>query len=254
MGIPDDQKDRIFKRFSQAAPSTTRKFGGTGLGLAISARLVELMGGAIGFESRVSEGSTFWIDLPRAELAPTGTGSIATAMGPPSACAESSAVVPCARLEGLRVLVAEDNLVNQKVAVGLLGRLGCRVDIASDGRHAVDLARRHPYVAIFMDCQMPELDGFAATREIRCVEESGAGPSPSPLPGAPGGLAPAGAPGPAKPRRAFIVALTAATMADERERCLAAGMDAFLAKPFDPDDLRDLLLRALAERRSDDRA
>ncbi len=264
MGIPDDQKDRIFKRFSQAAPSTTRKFGGTGLGLAISALLVELMGGSIGFESRASEGSTFWIDLPRAELTPAATASIATALGLPSARAESSAVVTSARLEGLRVLVAEDNLVNQKVAAGLLGRLGCRVDIASNGRHAVELARRHPYVAIFMDCQMPELDGFAAAREIRRAEkQSGAGASPSPTPGAPTDLALAregdgegegeGAPGPAAARPVFIVALTAATMTEERERCLASGMDAFLAKPFDPDDLRQLLLRALAERRSDDR-
>jgi signal transduction histidine kinase len=258
MGIPDDQKDRIFKRFSQAAPSTTRKFGGTGLGLAISARLVELMGGSIGFESRSSEGSTFWIDLPRAELTPAGAGSITTntAMGLPSAHAESSAAVASARLEGLRVLVAEDNLVNQKVAAGLLGRLGCRVDIASDGRHAVELARRHPYVAIFMDCQMPELDGFAAAREIRRAEKSAAGASPSPTPGAPTDLAAPGdgPPAAAAARPVFIVALTAATMAEERERCLAAGMNAFLAKPFDPDDLRGLLLRALAEHRSDDRA
>jgi signal transduction histidine kinase/CheY-like chemotaxis protein len=365
-GIADDTIPLLFQRFSQADSSTTRRFGGTGLGLAISKRLVELMGGEIGVESRVGEGSTFWFTMrlprdpnPAPEASPManlegvrclvvddvevnrrvahelthgwglraddaidGADALrklhqAVADGDPYGVvlldlrmpgmdgeetarliraepllADAVLVLLASALErprsgafaggcfdgvlvkpyrasdlrdllatvwarrgrddgagavtreivlearaatrraadvptetasaprvGVRALLAEDNPVNQKVAVKMLRKLGCSVDVAASGVEAVDMATKFPYDVIFMDCHMPEMDGYAATAEIRRLEA-------------------------VTGRRPTIVAMTANAMQGDREKCLAAGMDDYVAKPIKADAIRDALDRA----------
>ncbi len=347
IGIPLEQRDRLFKKFSQADASTTRKFGGTGLGLAICKQLAELMGGEVGLESETGRGSTFWATI-RLALDPTGrppppdpelvgrralyvhddaiqmsweiqlaselglvvepvaptavstwiaarspvdgsidllfidravaepavreliaeigrggrqdppvvimiadpglpgdgtagrgvgiaaqvvrplrAGSLAAAVkratgspenGPRSP--DSGGPAPIQAEAPVRVvLLVDDNAVNQKVGAKMLERLGCRVDLAANGLEAVEAWSRVPYQLVFMDCQMPEMDGFEATTEIRRREKSG--------------------------RRTPIVALTANAMQGDRERCLAAGMDDYLSKPIKPEQLKAVLTRWL---------
>jgi signal transduction histidine kinase/CheY-like chemotaxis protein len=198
-GIPAAKLESVFDKFSQVDGSTTRKYGGTGLGLAISKQLVELMGGSIAVSSRFGEGSTFSFTLPL-KLAASPHASA------PVARSEKYAAM-AVRLGGtpVRVLVAEDNIVNQKVAARMLQKLGARPDLAANGREAVEMFGLLPYDLIFMDCQMPEMDGYAATREIRRRE----GPN----------------------QHVPIVAMTAEALAGCREQCLAAGMDDHLTKP-----------------------
>ena len=187
VGIDDAQAASLFQAFSQADQSSTRRYGGTGLGLAISRELVGRMGGEIGAESRDGGGSRFWFtaQLPAAVAA-------AAAGGADRASAEEW------------VLLAEDNEINRTVAGALLSRRGFRTEIAADGREAVAMASAREYAAILMDCQMPELDGYEATRRIRELEHG---------------------------HHAPIIAMTAHAMPGDRERCLAAGMDDYLAKP-----------------------
>ena len=355
IGIPEENIEPLFEKFSQADASTTRRYGGTGLGLAISKQLVELMGGTIGAESRVGEGSTFWFTLPlpidmqpwspptldvdlrgirvlivddnevnrrvvHEQVVSWGmrNGSFAsgeqaldamraahkdgdpyqiviadyqmpsmdgalmaaaikadpvvndvviimlTSVGGRSEvrCLEGASIdaclvkpvrhsqllntlstvwarklekaspirpgphyrVPAAirstlpeRLEGssVRVLVVEDNVVNQRVAVRMLERLGLRADVAANGREALDLLKLLPYDIVFMDCQMPEMNGYQAVAEFRRRETSG--------------------------RRITIIAMTAEAVGDCRERCMEAGMDDFIAKPVKLEDLVDTL-------------
>ncbi|MCC6641239.1 MAG: response regulator [Deltaproteobacteria bacterium] len=209
IGIPPDAIEKIFDAFTQADASTTRRFGGTGLGLTISREIVACMGGELGVESEEGRGSCFWFVLPL------------PVCEPPAAHAEAGTVARApARASGdrsLRVLAAEDNAVNQRVLLRLLERLGCRVDLAADGREAVERARGGGYDLVLMDCQMPVLDGFGATREIRALE-SEAGRVP-------------------------IVAVTAHALAGDRERCLENGMDDYVTKPIKLDELERVIAR-----------
>ena len=211
-GIPAATQAGLFQAFAQADRSTARRFGGTGLGLAISRQLVELMGGEIGLESDEGKGATFWVQLrlPR------------SANQPPIAPPREEEPVGEQRLDA-RVLLVEDNPVNQKVAILQLERLGCRVDLANNGLEAIDAYKRGEFDVILMDCQMPVMDGYEATRMLRTLE----------MPG----------------RRTPIIALTAHAMKGDRDRCLAAGMDDYLAKPVDRRELARTLGRWSRERR-----
>ncbi len=211
-GIPAAAQAGLFQAFAQAERSTTRRFGGTGLGLAISRQLVELMGGEIGLESNEGQGATFWVALrlPRSSNLP------------PAAAPREAEPVGDLRLDA-RVLLVEDNPVNQKVALLQLERLGCRADLATNGLEAIEAYKRGEYDVILMDCQMPVMDGFEATRMLRTLE----------MPG----------------RRTPIIALTAHAMKGDRDRCLAAGMDDYLAKPVERGALARTLKRWAQERR-----
>jgi signal transduction histidine kinase/ActR/RegA family two-component response regulator len=206
IGIPADRLPDLFSRFTQADSSTTRRYGGTGLGLAICRQLAELMGGQVTAESCVGHGSTFRLELNLPLAAPSAVVDVAAVATPEVAV-----------LNGLRVLLAEDNVFNQKVAQMTLNRLGCRLDTVANGTEAVRMMREFPYDLVLMDCQMPEMDGYAATGLIRQLE----------------------GPAAAVP----IIAMTAHAMPGDRDRCLASGMDDYLSKPVRADDLRDVLLR-----------
>jgi two-component system sensor histidine kinase/response regulator len=214
VGIPPDKQSLLFQEFSQGDASTTRKFGGTGLGLAISKRLVELMGGRIGFTSDVDHGSCFWFTIPA--RCPASNVIV------PALDSECTADVEPARTTGLRVLVAEDNPVNRMLATKLLEKMGCVVEVACDGVEAVQMALRTTYDLVFMDCFMPNMDGYAATAELRRCR--------------------------ANDPHLPIVALTASAMVEDRAACLAAGMDDYLSKPIEVEALRAVLRRWTSER------
>ncbi len=207
-GIPQDQQARVFDAFAQADGTTTRRYGGTGLGLAISRHLCELMGGHISVQSTVGQGSIFRFTARFARA----SAETAPAVPPSPEAAETESEAGPAGVAA-RVLLVEDNRVNLLVGLGMLGRLGCTVETASTGREAVERLASERYDLVLMDCQMPDMDGFEATAAIRAREASG---------------------GPRTP----IVALTANAIEGDRDRCLAAGMDDYLAKPFRLVDLR----------------
>ena len=221
IGISEEKLGTLFQKFVQADSSTTRKFGGTGLGLAISKRLVELMGGTIGASSKIGEGSTFWFGLPlpiasnEQLIDIEGSNGLQEAAPPPSAPnGQPQSKGPRTR----SILLAEDTVVNQKLATRLLEKMGCTVELANNGLEAVSKAETSNYDIIFMDCHMPEMDGFEATAAIRKL------PGDSKIP---------------------IIALTANAMQGDRERCLNAGMDDYISKPLKPADLRDALQKWL---------
>jgi signal transduction histidine kinase/DNA-binding response OmpR family regulator len=236
IGIDGAHATHLFEAFAQGDQSTTRQYGGTGLGLAIAQRLVRLMAGEIGARPRESGGSVFWFtavmpaaagvaqaetlttpvrgaELHAAVLEALSNGSVTPQRAP---AAEGSSPA-----HDLSVLLAEDNEINITVAKGLLNALGLRTTVAHDGREAVELAARHDYDAIFMDLQMPNLDGYDATRQIRSAE---------------------------KDRRVPIIAMTAHALEGDRERCLAAGMDDHIAKPLEREDVEAVVERCLRGR------
>jgi PAS domain S-box-containing protein len=227
IGIAPSRQAAVFESFTQEDGSTTRKYGGTGLGLTICKQLTELMGGEIGLWSEVGKGSTFWIELtlPLAQERPEEEGS---------SVREAKRGSNAGR--GLQVLVAEDNRVNQKVAVRLLERLGYGVEVAENGKQAVEMSSVRRYDLILMDCQMPELDGFEATRAIRRREGGeGEGDGEESV----GNVGNAGSEG--SVGGVLIIAMTANAMEGDRERCLEAGMDDYLAKPIQVEALRETL-------------
>lgn len=207
IGLSEDAKSRLFQSFTQADASVTRRFGGTGLGLSISKRLVELMGGSIGVDSEEGKGACFWFNLRLIK----GDHKFVS-------------IEDVIRLEaislkdhkGKRILVAEDNPMNQKVAIKQLEKLGYHVDAVGNGLEVISVLESVPYDIVLMDCQMPELDGYEATRRIR----SQAGTKFQNIP---------------------IVAMTANAIQGERERCLAAGMNDYVSKPFNIKDLAQVL-------------
>jgi signal transduction histidine kinase/CheY-like chemotaxis protein len=261
VGISAEHQARLFEPFHQADTSSTRRYGGTGLGLTISRRLVQLMGGRLELQSTPGIGSIFSFSVPLAAVPPASVlpgfvppgsvppGSVPPPVLPVSVPAASVPPVPSASAPrptgrpvgpdpvapvqtapgsedakpsgrphgGGRILVAEDNAVNQQVVVGMLRSLGYDCDLAQDGHEAVTMLLSGDYAAVLMDCQMPRLDGFAATREIRAT----------------GG----------KVAWTPIIALTASAMASDEEKCRAAGMDDFIAKPFRRETLAAIMTR-----------
>jgi len=224
IGIPADVCSRLFQPFTQADSSTTRRYGGTGLGLAISRQLVTLMGGEIGVQSEPGHGSTFWFTACFEKQPEGGDSASSTAVGGhderPHATAGTS--IAAARPTGLHVLLAEDNLVNQKIARRQLEQLGVAADVVSDGLQAVAALERRRYDAVLMDCQMPGMDGYEATRAIRKREGDPGCPWPVPL---------------------HIIAMTANVMQGDREKCFEAGMNDYVGKPVHLQDLLAALER-----------
>ena len=210
IGITPAALANLFQPFTQADASTTREYGGTGLGLVICKYLTELMGGVIRVESEVGVGTVFRVDLP--------FGAASTLS--PAKTHQRLAVTQVTA----RVLVVEDNEINQEVIGKLLNWFGADVTVAENGLRAVEAVQQAAYDLIFMDCQMPVMDGFEATRRIRALEKTGA-----------------------LPRAIPIIALTANALAGDREACLAAGMDDYLSKPILKAQLTKALARHLPE-------
>jgi CheY-like chemotaxis protein len=217
IGISESAQERLFQAFAQADSSTTRRYGGTGLGLAISKELVEQMGGQIGLRSTLGQGAEFWFTV---RLDPP------LAAGPMPAPSADNSHRPSG-LSGVRVLLAEDNPINQDVTRTMLKSLGCQVYVVDNGAKALAALRNSQFDIVLMDRQMPEMDGFDATAEIRARRL----------------LRPRQPSGTAEPVRLPIVGLTASALKGDREICIAAGMDDYLAKPFRRDALRLILER-----------
>jgi signal transduction histidine kinase/ActR/RegA family two-component response regulator len=211
IGMSDEDQKKLFQSFTQADTSTTRRFGGSGLGLAICRKLVEMMGGSISAVSTLGQGSTFTVTVNFGKA----TGGRASLPAPP----ESPTALAIPAGDDTRVLLAEDNAINQIVAIKQLEKLGYQVEVAKNGVAAVEAQSRGNYPIIFMDCQMPDMDGYEATKKIRQLElEKGL-----------------------KPAR--IIAMTANAMEGDAELCLATGMDDYVAKPVDQTKLASVLNR-----------
>ena len=215
IGIPKDKLDILFQKFSQVDISISRKFGGTGLGLAISKKIVELMDGQIGVESEEGKGSIFWftVKLPKGKQSESF---------PEAAKKEDGQKVPARdiRLKG-RVLVVEDNPVNQKVVMGFLKRLGVRAEAVNNGKEAVEVLEMIPYDLVLMDIQMPVMDGFSATRAIRSRDSR------------------------VLNRQIPIIAVTAHAFKEEVSKCIDAGMNDYLSKPIESQRLKEVLVKWL---------
>src|ERR1700722_3453206 len=215
IGIPSDEQGRLFDAFTQVDESNTRKYGGTGLGLAISKQLVELLGGEIGLESAPGKGSRFWFTASFGKSTrPTATPRVMAAKSQ-TGTAQRAAASPIDA--SMRILLAEDNEINQRITLRLLQKLGLSADAVVNGREAVKALEKRKYDLVLMDCQMPDMDGFEATAVIR-RREAGSG-------------------------HQTICALTANAMDGDRERCLAAGMDDYISKPVGLEKLREALDR-----------
>ncbi len=210
IGIPRDRQDILFHPFCQLNPSLTNTWGGTGLGLSICKKLVEMMGGRIGVESVEGQGARFWFTCPvdiadeKKDLTPTPVRDLSSVPAPP----------------GLRILVAEDNIVNQKVALAILEKMGHKADAVANGEEAVQSLRALPYNLVLMDVRMPIMDGLTATHAIR----SDASLSQHDIP---------------------IIAMTAHAMKGDRDKCLAAGMNDYVSKPVQPVALQHAIARCM---------
>ena len=216
VGMSEPVRQRLFQPFTQADSSTTRRFGGTGLGLAICRQLVDLMSGEIGVTSTEGKGSTFWLTMRFEKSQYPGSPERANPVTP-------AATGELMRRRRLRILLVEDNRVNQRLAGAQLGKFGCEVETARNGVEALAAWQRGSFDLIFMDCHMPEMDGYEASRRIRELEKEQA----------------------FTPIR--IIAMTANAMQGDRENCLAAGMNDYIAKPVDLPDLRAVLERNLPD-------
>jgi CheY-like chemotaxis protein len=217
IGVDPEVAKNLFQEFVQADASTTRRYGGTGLGLSICKGLVESMSGQIGVESQIGKGSNFWFTLQLA----LGSVSVAGAE-------EISENLPL-REKPWRILVGEDNQVNQMIITKILEKFGMKVDIAGNGKEVIEAIQSRPYDLIFMDCHMPVMDGYQATsfiRESKSVINS----------------------------RIPIIAMTANAMKGDRERTLQAGMDDYISKPLDIKKVKVLLSKWLQHLISQDQA
>lgn len=205
IGIPKNEQHKLFKQFSQLDQTTNREYGGTGLGLAISKNLVELMDGEIGVESKPKVGSTFWFNVILGKSEEV-------------AVAQPEKVMPLKDSTiSLNVLLVEDNLINQKIAIGMIEQLGHSIAIAENGKIAVDMYKKNHYDLVLMDIQMPVMDGFMATKKIREWEKDN---NKQPI---------------------RIIALTANALKKDKEKCFDVGMNDFLAKPFKIKDIESCL-------------
>ena len=212
IGIPPEALGSIFSAFRQADNSTTRRYGGTGLGLAITQELAEAMGGEVGVSSRPGMGSIFWL------TARLKCGSERRAAGRSTAAELPPEEVLRERFRGVKVLLVEDEVVNRMVAGNIIGRLGFAVDVAENGEVALEKVHANEYDLVLMDMLMPNMDGIEATRRIRAIEGRATMP---------------------------IIALTANAFAEEKRRCLDAGMNGFVSKPFHPQTLYSTMLQCL---------
>jgi CheY-like chemotaxis protein len=215
IGIPAQKKARLFQPFEQADASITRRYGGTGLGLAISTRIVQLMGGRIWAESTPGEGSIFHFT---ARFQPA---SLVDRKAASAAASNRLPARPGRTGTPLRILLAEDNAVNQKLVLALLKRMGHSLELAANGQEAIEKWREGSFDLILMDVQMPELDGLEATRRIRAEEHARGAHVP-------------------------IIAMTAYAMSGDRELCLAAGMEDYVSKPISRESLEQAIQRATA--------
>jgi PAS domain S-box-containing protein len=222
IGISENRREYLFEPFIQADVSTTRKYGGTGLGLAISKQIVSMMSGEIGLETETITGSAFWfsVSFSLAEkqrfIIPKSTQSTGKMVDKKAFGSTNS------DYSHLSVLVAEDNDINRQVAAGILKTFSVDVEFAKNGREAVEMFQLKEYDLIIMDCQMPELDGYEATKEIRRIESN--------------------------TRQIPIVAMTAGVLTMEREKCIESGMNGFVGKPFSRSDIEDMLAKYLGSK------
>ena len=203
IGITEENQEKLFKEFSQVDSSTSRKFGGTGLGLSISKKLSALMGGEVGIESEYGKGSTFWF-----------TGKFEISSSQKTTSTNKTIEITTKKLN---ILLVEDNKINQKVAAHTIIKYGHTVDFANDGLEAVELFNKNKYDIIFMDIQMPNMNGYEATEEIRRIETEN------------------------NLNRTKIIAMTANALKGEKEKCISIGMNDYLSKPFKQESLLQVL-------------